>query len=118
MVKQERERLLLPDHEAERGAGELVGFAQLILQIFQVRRREVFRMADKQGKDRRFGGHLRDIGGLRHSRRLVLAGRQRMGVENFLQPGIQRASGDTLGEHRVHVLEEREKTVDGVRLKG
>ncbi|BFU92126.1 MAG: hypothetical protein NTAFB01_33130 [Nitrospira sp.] len=26
-------RLLLPDHEAERGAGELVGLAQLILQV-------------------------------------------------------------------------------------
>lgn len=31
MAKQERERLLLPHHEAKRGAGELVGLAQLIL---------------------------------------------------------------------------------------
>lgn len=65
MVKQERQRLLLPDHDAERGAGELVGLAQLILQVSEVRGREVLRMADEQCKDRRLGGHLRDEGGLR-----------------------------------------------------
>jgi hypothetical protein len=50
-----RKYLLLPDHEAERGAGELVGLAQLILQIFQVGRGDVFRMADKHREDRWFG---------------------------------------------------------------
>jgi len=31
-----RRGLLLPNHEAERRAGKLVGLAQLILQIFQI----------------------------------------------------------------------------------
>ena len=44
-----RESLLLPDHEAKRCIGELVGLTQLVLQIFQIGGGDVFREKTEVG---------------------------------------------------------------------
>lgn len=78
MVLSEEEQdgcLLLPDHDAEWGAGELVRLAELVLQVLEVCGGDVFWMADKHGEDRWFGGHLGDKGRLGNGRRLVFASR-------------------------------------------
>lgn len=110
--------LLLPDHEAERGAGELVSLAQLILQVPEVGGRHVPRMTDKQREDRWLGGHLRDKGRFRHRRRLVLTDRQWVDGEDLLQPGIQCSGGDTFRKHGMHVVEKREETAEGFGFDG
>lgn len=110
--------LLLPDHDAERGAGEEVRLAELVLQKFQVCGGDIFRVADEQRKDRWLSGDLGDKGGLRPSCGFVLPSRQRMGGKDLLQPHIQGAGRDTLGKHAVHVFQERKQALDGVRLEG
>ena len=67
------EWLLLPDHDAQRGAGEEIRLAELVLQIFQVGRGDVFGMTDEEYKDRRFGGYLGDKSRLCAGRWFVLA---------------------------------------------
>src|SRR5215510_2345722 len=86
--------LFLPDEDTNRGAGEVIFLSELVLEISQIGRSDVSRMAHKQGEDGRLRGDLGYKGGLGDLSGLPLANRQRMSGQNLLKELIQMSGGN------------------------
>ena len=110
--------LFLADEQAERRAGEPVGFPELPFKKSNVGRADVLRVSAKQSEGGRLRGDLGDECGLRRFCWFALPNRERMRFQDFLEPLIERSSRHTLIERRIDTVDVGEQLMQRIGLSG
>ena len=93
---QKLNQLFLANQHANRGSLESIFLAKLILEKAEIGGRDIVRVTDKQGKDRRLCCDLGHEGRFGDLRRFAFAHRQGVGGEDFLEELVQCSGRDPL----------------------
>ena len=108
--------LFLAYEQAQWCAGKSVRVAELVFEKSDVGGTYVLWVSAKQGEGGRFRRHLGDECGLRCFRGFALPNRERMRLQDLLEPLIERPGRHAFVERSIDAIDSREQLIERARL--